>query len=326
MTVDNTHDRPTEEILHALFGIPAERIRAPEPPNVIRRPGSNNNVTEVRFGDGRSLIVKRAPHAWSARRFRAAKTAAYLLRQRGVEAPEHLPVPEKVGEQPVMTYWRIPLPTLNEVWPTLGGDERSITIESWGALLETAHRVTFDQFGSLPGTGKSHETPGDFLRADLEDRLRPAMKTIWPDGMKALDALSDAVDKIDDAVAGAIPSLLHQDMHMGNVLVRRENGRYRCAGFIDLESAQTGPREADIASALVQHGVLFGLDEPHQDFLRDLTIGYGRPLHPFLLRYYEIYHLVNYGFYSAMTGAERHAEDVARAAELRLAVCRLHNV
>lgn len=66
-------DQVTEAVVETLFDIPAERIRAPEPPNIVRHEGSNNDVAEVRFGNGRALMVKRALHDWSLPRFRAAE-------------------------------------------------------------------------------------------------------------------------------------------------------------------------------------------------------------------------------------------------------------
>lgn len=308
-------DQVTEAVVETLFDIPAERIRAPEPPNIVRHEGSNNDVAEVRFGNGRALMVKRALHDWSLPRFRAAEAAAGLLRQRGMEAPDHVTVPADMGELPVTAYWRIPLPTLAETWPTLDDEARVEVLKSWGELAKTAHAVTFGEFGPLPGAGMPHSSLGEFLHEELDDRLRPAVRVIWPEALKILDVLSQAVDSVDSAVAGSSPSLLHQDMHMGNVLVQRENGRIRCVGFIDLESVQAGPPEADLANARVQHDTLFGQDELHPAFGEHLAEGYGRPLDPVPLRFYETYHLVNLGFYSALTGDKEHARLVARAAE-----------
>jgi hypothetical protein len=193
--------------------------------------------------------------------------------------------------------------------------ERADVLKSWGDLARSAHSVTFHGFGPLPDAGEPRESLSEFVHAEVEDRLRPAVAAIWPAGMQALDPLCEAVDAVASAVGDTIPSLLHHDMHMGNVLVRREEGRYRCVGFIDLESVQAGPPEADIANATVQHDPLFAQEEPHPAFAEYFSEGYGRPPDPLPLGFYETYHLINFGFYSALIGNGEHARLVAEAAD-----------
>ena len=52
--------------------------------------------------------------------------------------------------------------------------------------------------------------------------------------------------------------------------------------------------------------------------MEDLTEGYGEELDPLLLGSFRSYHLLNMGYYAAMTGHGMHAAGVAKAAQCEL--------
>lgn len=281
---------------------------------VTRVEEHNNDLAELHFDHGGTLILKRGRYDWVAVRFEASRNASRLLRRRtNVVAPAHLSLPRELRRVPVQAYWRIPLPTLEALWPTLSRDARLDALYDWGRLLRRVHRVRLDGCGPLRGErGAADELEG-FLRRDLLDRLLPAVTAVWPDARPSVERLADAVPAAAAAAGNRTMRLVHADLHTGNVLCERDGDRARCVGLLDLESAMAGPAEADLASVAVLHGRYFG--KPLQGpWLERLHRGYGSEPDPMLLAFFRAYHLVNMGFYSALIERDRHARQVARLA------------
>jgi hypothetical protein len=285
-------------------------IRDLRPCEIVHRDQHSNDVTEIRFEDGRTLMLKRARHypETAARRFAVARWAARLLRERaGVAAPEHLEPPHAPGEPPVEVYWRIPLRTLQEAWPEIAACRRAAALRSWGELIRRIHGVR------LRAAESEEEGTPAFVRGDLEERLLPNLRTGWPDAVRAAERLLRAVPQVEARSAGTTAVLVHGDMHMGNVLCEGDGETVRCVGTIDLEAAHAGPPEADWATMQLLHGPLFG--QPLEEgWLAHVAEGYGRTLDPVLLAFFRAYRLLNLGFHAAVTGLTAHAEEVASSA------------
>jgi hypothetical protein len=126
----------------------------------------------------------------------------------------------------------------------------------------------------------------------------------------------ETLPRLVDCVGRAAFVLLHGDPHARNVLCRVAAAEVRCGGIIDLEAAAGGPRELDLAHALVLHGQLFNQPLPHGWF-DELRAGYRLPLDDYAIDWFALYHLLNLGFFSALVGDHAHAENVARAAQNR---------
>lgn len=275
----------------------------------------SNDVGRVQLEDGRVLMVKVGRFDWVAPRFRAERRAARWLNDRGIVAPRHLEGPERVEGSPVLCYWRIDLPTLATVWPDHGEEARAVAWREWGGLLRRVHDVPVDGCGPLttgPDPG-CRDPVGDFMKSDLLDRLRPALMGTWPEALTALDQAVAMLPALREHLGGAATVLLHGDPHAGNVLCAVEDGTIRCEGLIDLETAAGGPRELDLAHALVLHGPLFAQPLP-DGWFEELRSGYALPLDAFALQWFALYHLLNLGFYSALVGDHEHAAIVAAAA------------
>lgn len=273
----------------------------------------SNDLAEIRFSDGRTLMVKRARARWAAPRFDASRRAAKLLRERcGIVAPEHFPVPIGPDRLACHAYWRIPLPTLKDVWPQIPPRLRPDVLRSWGELIGRIHEPTLPGFGPFERIARTPSPLAAFLEDDLVRRLGPAVTDVWPEGLEALQQLIEAIPAVA-ARAGDTAVVVHNDMHMENVLCEVGSAAVRCVGVLDLEAAFAGPPEADLAMAEVLHGRLFAQPlEP--EWLEPVLEGYGRPLEPRILAFFRAYHLLNLGFHAALVGHEEHARDVARAA------------
>ncbi|MFW6079984.1 MAG: phosphotransferase family protein [Gemmatimonadota bacterium] len=280
----------------------------------------NNELIEVRMDDGRELMIKRSPHEWADARFDASRLAARLLRcSTDVVAPVHIQPPAGVVDRPLEIYWKVALPTLRDLWRDVPRVDRPRLFRDWGALARRVHRVRRPGFGHLRSAtaGASLDV---FLRHDLAHRLLPAVRGVWPAGCRSVERLLASVGRVAPRAARRGARLVHNDLHMDNVLCRREGGRVRCVGLIDLEAATGAPPESDLASAAVLHGPNFGQPLP-DDWLHHLRSGYADRLDPLVARFFRAYHLVNLGFYSALVGRREHASTVARMA--RAAVDRL---
>lgn len=279
---------------------------------VRRLVGSSNETLELSFDDERVLMVKRGRHEWTRRMFRTAAAASDLLQGRtDMVAPNPIDL-DRFSSEPLQAYWRIPLPTLGELWPDLEDVERLGALRSLGRLLRRTHGVRAPGWGDLLEPGAGERGLEDYLNSDLGQRLLPAVYARWPDGLGPLERLIEAIPFATARVTGHDPVLSHSDVHIQNVLCRRTGDGVRCVGLLDLDNARALPPEADVASFQVLHGALFNqrLEENEHAAMLD---GYGAPLDDLLLRFFRAFHLCNLGFHSALVGDDLHAEWVSDA-------------
>lgn len=283
----------------------------------------SNEVFELHFGDGRALVLKRARYAWARRQFETARAAAARLRSAaGIRVPRPLAL-EMEGDTPCQAYWRIPHPTLDQVWPRLDQGRRSGALRSWGSLLARVHAVGAEGWGELGSTDSGPRGLAAYLERDLVERLLPACHGHWVQATHALERLAEAIPDVARAAGCRRPSLAHNDVHMGNVLCRtRPGGAVECVGLLDLDDAAALPPESDAASLEVLHGPLF---ERHVSprHRAEVWRGYGLPLRAHTITFFRALHLANLGFHSALVGHEEHAGLVARA--LQAEVSRLEH-
>src|SRR5699024_8319896 len=93
------------------------------------------------------------------------------------------------------------------------------------------------------------------------------------------------------------------------------SGGVQCVGLLDLEEAKGGRWESDLANVVTLHHPLFSREEGEGDWLKDfgryIVEGYGKKPDPELLRFFQIYHLINLGFFSALNKDHYHARQVS---------------
>jgi aminoglycoside phosphotransferase (APT) family kinase protein len=231
-----------------------------------------------------------------------------------VLAPRHLDVEQDVRGRPIEAYWRIPFPTLREVWPALPQRRRPQALRSWGALLRRVHRVKLAGHGTLESAAHQPHALADFLDAELRGRLMPSLAGVWPAAHALAARLAADVREVDARCAGRPVVLLHNDFHMGNVLCERRPRSIRCVGVIDLETAWAGPVEADVAQLQVLHGDAFGAPLPG-DWSVHFLDGYASALDPAVLAFFRVLHRLNLGYFAASRGWWAHVADLE--AEIR---------
>lgn len=276
--------------------------------------GYSNDLAEIALASGRTLMVKRGRQPWSRPRFQASRLATRVLaRTTDLAVPTPLPIPEGLDERPVEVYWKIALPTLDEVWPRLSASQQAAALRSWGELVRDIHRTTLPGHGPIPRCMEGAAPLSQTLAEDLGGRLYPALWAEWPTVVPLVDLLLGAIPEVTER-AGETAALLHGDLHMGNVLCAVEGEGARCVGLLDWESAQGGPPEFDLARLAVSNTTLF--NRPVRgEWLASVLEGYGETPDPLLLSFSRIHHYLNLGFHSVLVGHDCHAGEVARAAE-----------
>ncbi len=287
---------------------------------VIVRDVSSNDIVELSFGNGHTLMVKQPRHYLenAQERFDACRRASFLLRRdTNVIAPAHLDVSYD-ADRPFIAYWRINLPTLDEVWPELSERGRVEILRDWGRLTRRIHQIRFEEFGAIAPEGSGTGSIGAFLRADLEERLMPAVMGEWERGIELVEGLLEAVAVVESRTGNA-GVLNHNDLHMSNILCEVSESAVRCAGVLDLEAAYSAPAESELAKIAIYHGPLFGCPLAGSWFAR-LWEGYGDTLDPRVLAFFRAYHMVNIAFHSALGGNQAHAATIARSADEELGI------
>lgn len=290
---------------------------------VKRLLGSSNETLELNLGADRVLMVKRGRHDWTRRMFRTAAAASELIREATeLAAPRPLTLGPSSPE-PLQAYWRIPLPTLGDLWPALDSAARRAALRSLGQLLRETHAVRAPGWGDLLEPERGDRALELYLHQDLGQRLLPAVYGCWSEAAAPLEGLIDAIPAAAGRARDEEAVLSHSDVHIENVLCRKVDGVVRCVGLLDLDNARALPSEADIASFQVLHGPLFNqrLEDREKEAMLE---GYGAALDDFLLRFFRASHLANLGFHSALVGDDIHAGWVADA--FRAEVDALHGL
>lgn len=318
MTGRNTATAEVHDAAGAILEHIGVAVEGPRAYHVIRRDRRSNSVDEVHLADGRILVIKRARDPGNAYRFRTSRIAAALLEgSEGVVTPGYVKLPPALEDEAILVYWWVPGPTLHELWPGVEAADRAETVRDWGRLIRRLQAVRPRGHGPLPDAVRSDTALDGYLETDVGDRLLPAVRAGWPDGVPAAEGLLASIPDLVTAVGARPPVLVHNDLFDQNVLCRVDDG-VRCVGVIDFEDAFAGPAEAELAKTEVLHGPLFG--QPWAwDWFPHLAEGWGGAPDPLALGYFRAYHLVNMGLHAANTGLDDHAAQVAAVAREEVA-------
>jgi len=260
----------------------------PDPAGIRRSDAHSNEVAMVPLVDGRTLVVKRGRFDWAAGRFEVARRASRLFHEAGIVAPRPLRLPAALDERPLEAYWRIESPTLEEVWPGMDPAGREAALRSLGRLVRRLHRTPLRGYGPLGEEGGDHRSLAEHLAADLGERLLPAASAGWEEGAPILEELVERLPVLAERVRDRPATLLHNDLHLGNVLCEVDGARVRCVGFLDLEASAAGVPESDLAILQTLHGALFARPLPGAWFAR-VREGYGGTLDPWTLHFFRVY-------------------------------------
>ena len=267
----------------------------------------SNDLLRVRVGS-RHLMLKRGLEPWSWDRFRTARVAARLItEQTDVRAPEYLPLPETVGGWPVLAWWRLEHPTLDELWPTLDAGARADALASLGRLLARLHGIAMEGWGP-PRPSQRRMSGRPFLLEDLEARLRPAVIGSWPEALPLVDEAAELV--ATSWTCDPQACLAHNDVHLSNVVCTVEDEGVRCVGLLDLEAAGGALPEADLSYLALVHSAPMAGDLG-RGWMRRVLAGHGRAADERLMRTFRLHHILNIGIHAALAGDHERARHLA---------------
>lgn len=278
--------------------------------------GFSNNLVRLTFDDGRKLVIKQSQYDWAQPRFDCACNASQLVSQQSaIVTPRHINIPKEVVDYPTMAYWYLPYPTLKELWPELSLEQKKQASKSLGSMLRKMHQIEVSNYGLLQKE-HSYRSLSSFMLSELRERLKPAIAAKWPDVLPMVNRLIKIAENLPDRENNA--NLVHNDMHLGNILCNENNGEIKCVGLIDWEEAGGGRWEADLASAMTLHHPLFFSSKLKgnrlENFGQCIAEGYGKKPDSKLLRFFRLYHLIDLGFFSAMNEDYQHARRIGKKA------------
>jgi len=123
--------------------------------------------------------------------------------------------------------------------PHLGHDAVRSVHRRFAETLLAIQSVAMESFGELDHRGRPtghSQVEALHRRADLRIEDTPSR-----------DLFHAVLDRDADLFPGAQPTLVHDDLHHGNVVLAQEAGEWQVAGVLDWEKAWAGPAESDLA-------------------------------------------------------------------------------
>jgi aminoglycoside phosphotransferase (APT) family kinase protein len=127
----------------------------------------------------------------------------------------------------------------HRIRPTLDADAVRSVHGQFAELLLRVRTVPLDSFGELDRQSRpAGLSPVEALhgRADLRVQS-PASRELF----------HEVLDREAALFAGARPTLVHDDFHHGNVVLRQVAGEWRVTGLLDWEKTWAGPEDSDVA-------------------------------------------------------------------------------
>ncbi|TSB19546.1 aminoglycoside phosphotransferase family protein [Streptomyces benahoarensis] len=189
--------------------------------------------------EGRLLVkvVQREP---SAAHLRRLVTAAQVAAAHGIPVVRYrrlLPHEPSLGG-PLLIQEYQEGDAADDVWETLGPDQRLTLLQDLGDLTGRLHAVKGPHYGDVTD-GPTTSSLRESVETELEALLPQADLTLIGDADTLRSALRATLTRLDDTAN--VPALTHGDLWLPNVLVR--DGRISCV--LDFEHATYADRFRD---------------------------------------------------------------------------------
>ena len=215
--------------------------RLPEPARVeLLGTGAATVALRVTPADGPRLVLKAATAAGGP--FDPVRTAAVMAtaRNAGVPVPEVLAAHGGADGSPAhLVHAHVDGVPSAQVHPPLGEDDVRPVHRRFAEAVLAVQGVPVPGFGEFDATARPAGTDVDTaLRGRARLRIGDAP------GRAVAEAL---LDREAALLRDSRPTLCHDDLHAGNVVLASEGGRWRLAGVIDWDKAWAGPAESDVA-------------------------------------------------------------------------------
>lgn len=263
MQIDVAQEGDIEEIVAALLrqaGITGnvQSVQA------ITDKGITNQVSLISLQDGERFIVRRYQWPWAGRdlqRLHKEQFLHALLHRAGVPVPAILADTELDGQSAVLMEY-VPGEALGDVTSALSEVARAEAWLSCGQMLRRAHNICYPEgtFGVIVGNQVQPfaEFAGDtgswqdeaFTWGHCQIRMIMhhfhLLLSRKPELARLGDELRATLTQALPFLNRTPPTLLHNDAHPWNVLVRSEEDHWHCCAWLDWEYAWVGDPNWDL--------------------------------------------------------------------------------
>lgn len=211
--------------------------------NVTEVVPRKSNVYEARRADGEPLVVKRYAEKWRWKQAKEVHVYSLLADVPGTPSVVHVD-----AEHLVTVLTRVPGEALSTA-PVTGDAWRDV-YRQIGELTRAVHEVAMPEFGYLttelldPTPHNTEYMTGRFTRHLAEfAELGGSPET----HRLAVEWVADRAGLF--GLCGG-PTLCHNDLHEGNVMVERTGSGWRVTGFVDVENAIAADPLMDLAKTV----------------------------------------------------------------------------
>jgi aminoglycoside phosphotransferase (APT) family kinase protein len=224
----------------------------------ITNKGITNQMSLLTLQDGERFIVRRYQWPWADQdhhRLHKEPFLHALLQQAGVPVPAILAAVELAGQSAVLMEY-ISGEALGDVTTALGEAARAQAWHSCGQMLRRAHSIAYPAgtAGVIVGSQVQPFAGGRAGTADTWGHCQVRMildhfhrlVSRQPDLASIGDELREVLTRSLPLLNRTPPTLLHNDAHPWNVLIRSESDHWYCCAWLDWEYAWVGDPNWDL--------------------------------------------------------------------------------
>lgn len=246
----------SQELVAALLR-QAGIIRTVQSVQPITNKGITNQMSLLTLQDGDRFIVRRYQWPWADRDHSRRHKEPFLhalLQQAGVPVPAILASAELARQAAVLMEY-VSGEALGDVTTVLGDAARAQSWHSCGQMLRRAHRISYppgtygvivgSQVQPFAGCAGNVDTWGHCQIRMILDHFHQCVRH-KPDLACIGDELRDVLTRSLPFLNRTPPTLLHNDAHPWNVLVRSEDDHWYCCAWLDWEYAWVGDPNWDL--------------------------------------------------------------------------------
>ena len=222
--------------------------------------GITNHVSLITMQDGARFIVRHYQWPWDApdlKRLQKERSVHALLQRVGVSVPAILAHLERAGQSLALMEY-VPREVLGDIAPSLSKGASRQAWQSCGQMLRRAHTLSYPAgtYGVIVG---NHIQPfaGHYSWEDEAPTWGRSQIHMILDHFHHLSAQRPDLAPLDQEVRSTLaqalpflnrtpPTLLHNDAHPWNVLVRSVDEHWQCSAWLDWEYAWVGDPNWDL--------------------------------------------------------------------------------
>jgi aminoglycoside phosphotransferase (APT) family kinase protein len=250
-----SQEEQVAELLHLADLTPAVASIQP-----LTNNGITNQMDLVTLEDGTRLVLRQYQWPWEAPDLDRPQKEKYLhdlLRQAGVPVPAILAHSDRMGQSAALMEF-MSGENLGDITPYLPEEASAEAWRSCGRALRRAHTISFPEgtYGIIVGdhirpfadAGSWEEKAPSWGHSQIHMTLDhfqhlcvhlPHLEVV---GRQVRETLADSLPYLNRTP----PTLLHNDPHPWNVLVRCESDHWQCSAWLDWEYAWVGDPNWDL--------------------------------------------------------------------------------